>query len=236
MIHRCDIAYRIVEDVVFNEQCKVDVQHVCEEHINIPILHHPPIYGPLKPAYPPPEPAYATPETLYGPPEPVYSHPEPLYAPAELIHVHPEALYAPPEPIHGHPEPTLLKPNHEPPKQITLTSPPEPIFTLSEPNQISEQLHQEQLKSESTFDKSEKLVLLPSELNTFYNTHFSTQPRRMKRDVDSNANPEVIFPQLGGVLLFGEELKSRQRNVENQDSQLSNIVRVYIIALLFSLT
>ena len=55
----------------------------------------------------------------------------------------------------------------------------------------------------------------------------------MKRDVESNANPEVIFPQLGEVLLFGKELESRQENLESQESQLSSIVRVYVFALIF---
>ena len=38
---------------MFNEECQVDVQHICEEHINIPVLH-PPSYLPPPPAYLPP--------------------------------------------------------------------------------------------------------------------------------------------------------------------------------------
>ena len=42
---------------MFNEECQVDVQHICEEHINIPVLH--PEYLPP----PPPPPAYLPPPT-----------------------------------------------------------------------------------------------------------------------------------------------------------------------------
>ena len=37
---RCDIAFRVVQSEVFHDECKVDVQHVCEEHIKVPVVHH----------------------------------------------------------------------------------------------------------------------------------------------------------------------------------------------------
>ena len=36
---RCDTAYRVVEDTLYNEECTVDVKHICEEHINVPTYH-----------------------------------------------------------------------------------------------------------------------------------------------------------------------------------------------------
>ena len=64
---RCDIAYKVVEDIVFNEECSVDVQHLCEEHINIPVVHH------HKPQY-----------DLPTPPPPGLNPPLPLTSPLDL--------------------------------------------------------------------------------------------------------------------------------------------------------
>ena len=40
---RCETEYRIVEDRIYREDCKVDVDHVCEENLSVPQLHYPPI-------------------------------------------------------------------------------------------------------------------------------------------------------------------------------------------------
>ena len=37
---RCDIAFRVVQSEEFHDECQVDVQHVCEEHIKVPVVHH----------------------------------------------------------------------------------------------------------------------------------------------------------------------------------------------------
>ena len=36
---RCEIDYNIVEEKLYKEECKVNVQHICEEHIKVPIPH-----------------------------------------------------------------------------------------------------------------------------------------------------------------------------------------------------
>ena len=33
----CETEYRIVEDTVYQEECNVDIQHVCQEHIKHPL-------------------------------------------------------------------------------------------------------------------------------------------------------------------------------------------------------
>ena len=209
---------------MFNEQCKVDVKHICEEHINIPILHHPPIYEPLKPVYVTPKPTYAPPEHVHGHPEEVLIHSEPLYLPPAPVYGLPEPSHEPIESLYNTPK---LHEYPELPEQVALRSPLEPIFT-------TEKLHH--VQDENNFDKSEKLVLLPSDLNNYYSTHFTNEPRRIKRrDVASATDIEFDLPQLGGVLLFGEELESRQKNLETQEFQLSDIVKVLfhlIVAIL----
>ena len=34
---RCELDYNIVEEKLYKEECKVNVQHICEEHIRVPI-------------------------------------------------------------------------------------------------------------------------------------------------------------------------------------------------------
>ena len=53
---RCETEYKIVEDKIYREECKVDVQHVCEEHLAVPVEHYPPIHDD------------------YGPPDPYHHH------------------------------------------------------------------------------------------------------------------------------------------------------------------
>ena len=51
---RCDIAFRVVQSEVFHDECKVDVQHVCEEHIKVPVVHHEHLLAPPPSYLPPP--------------------------------------------------------------------------------------------------------------------------------------------------------------------------------------
>ena len=85
---RCDTAYRVVEDTLYNEECTVDVKHICEEHINVPTYHmehgysqptdyYPPKYAYYNPSYP-----YMVKQETYGPPpsatgKPNYGPPSP---------------------------------------------------------------------------------------------------------------------------------------------------------------
>ena len=55
---RCDIAFRVVQSEVFHDECKVDVQHVCEEHIKVPVVHHEHLLAPPPSYLPPPSPSY----------------------------------------------------------------------------------------------------------------------------------------------------------------------------------
>lgn len=202
---QCDVAYKVVEEVEYSQECKVDVQHVCEEHIKVPVVHHEyqaPTYGPppppeplIKPSYgpppPPPEPlikpSYGPPEPLikpsYGPPTPAYEPPlpEPLYGPPSTNH--PESLL-PPQPLFQHPDHFIDLPN----------------IPVSHGAKI---------------DKSEKLILHPSS-SLQYRTSFTARQRIIKRESEGG---EVIFPQLGGVLL------SQRQELPEQD-QISDIVKV----------
>lgn len=168
---------------MYNEECKVDVQHVCEEHINVPVVHHeykiPPAYGPpLEPlkAYAPPPPTYdpPAPPTLYGSPPPA-----PLLAPP------PQPLFHPPEHFTDLPNIPTAHHQHKP-----------------------------------LIDKSEKLVLHPSSLH--YSTSFTARHKIIKRESES----QVIFPQLGGVLLVDGVRSQRQEMLSQQQEQISDIVKV----------
>ena len=143
---RCDIAYRVVEKIVNNEECKVDVQHVCEEHIHVPVIHHQhhhpePVYGPPEPLKHP-EPGYGPPEPQkypkegYGLAEPLklpvtgYSQPKPLkqpqtsYGPPTELLEHPDTVYGPPEQSYGPQESAYSQP--EPPQFALVYGPPPP--------------------------------------------------------------------------------------------------------------
>ena len=34
---RCETEYKIIEDKIYREECKVDIQHICEEHVTVPV-------------------------------------------------------------------------------------------------------------------------------------------------------------------------------------------------------
>ena len=38
---RCETEYKIVEDKIYKEECKVDIQHICEEHVTDPVEDYP---------------------------------------------------------------------------------------------------------------------------------------------------------------------------------------------------
>ena len=88
--NRCETIYRVVEDRQYREECKVDVQHVCEHHVPVEVPYEVP-YAVEATTDPPPEPVYSPPNNpgaVYGPPTPpgaVYGPPEP-----------PEQVYNPP--------------------------------------------------------------------------------------------------------------------------------------------
>ena len=65
---RCEVDFNIVEEKLYKEECKVNVQHICEEHIKVPVPY------PVKAPYPGPQPEapYASPH-----PEPVGVTPTP---------------------------------------------------------------------------------------------------------------------------------------------------------------
>ena len=187
---------------MYNEECKVDVQHVCEEHINVPVVHHEYKIPPAEPltAYGPPPPPPLEPLTAYGPPL------EPLKA------------YAPPPPTYDPPAPPTLY--GSPPPAPLLAPPPQPLFHPPEhftdlPN-IPTAHHQHK----PLIDKSEKLVLHPSSLH--YSTSFTARHKIIKRESES----QVIFPQLGGVLLVDGVRSQRQEMLSQQQEQISDIVKV----------
>ena len=211
IIPRCDIAYKVVEDIVFNEECSVDVQHLCEEHINIPVVHHHdsvPHYGPPpslpEPEYgpPPPKPHYgppAAPESHYGPP----SAPESLYGPPST----PEPPYGP-IPPHG-----PFKDNPHPDSLYFPPEVPKPIFSFPKPDHHDPHAHYP--------DKSQKLSV--HDFASIYKTSFSQHSRRIRRQVAGEAESIAIFPQLGGQVLSEEN----SNFLSTQETQLSNIVKVY---------
>ena len=198
---------------MFNEECSVDVQHLCEEHINIPVVHHhdpEPHYGPPlplpEPHYgpPPPKPHYgppppAAPEPHYGPP----SGPErePHYGPPAV----PEPLYGP---THSH-GPFTDKPHPDP-----LYLPPElpkPIFSFPKP--VHHDPH--------FLDKSKTVSV--HDFASIYKTSFSQHFRRIRRQVAGEAESLAIFPQLSGQVLS----EKNSNFLSTQETQLSNIVKVH---------
>ena len=70
--------FNIVTEQHWKEDCTVDVQHICEEQINLPPPYHPP------PPPPPPQPYHPPPPLAdeYGPPPPA---PAPAPLPPPLI-------------------------------------------------------------------------------------------------------------------------------------------------------
>ena len=96
--NRCETIYKVVEDREYREECKVDVQHVCEHHVPVEVPY--PIEAPYAmeaTTNPPPEPLY-NPGSVYGPPippEPVYNPPAPP-APVYNPPIPPEPVYSPP--------------------------------------------------------------------------------------------------------------------------------------------
>ena len=81
MCFRCETEYRVVENKVYNEECKVDVQHICEEHIKVPVQvsYH------IKPDY-------HQPKKNYSIPEPYQPNKQPYHAPTNLNPYHTSAV------------------------------------------------------------------------------------------------------------------------------------------------
>ena len=72
----------MVEDTLYNEECKVDVKHICEEHIKVPTYHSGQEYRQPQAHYPPPDP-YTSPNKIQ---QESYHHPpstteKPTYGP-----------------------------------------------------------------------------------------------------------------------------------------------------------
>ena len=190
---------------MFNEECSVDVQHLCEEHINIPVVHH------HKPHYDPPPPP--PPEPIYGPPPP------PLYEPPPP----PKPLYGPPPP------PPEYGPTPPPPPEYGPPPPPEALYGPPEiPKPIFSLPKLDVTKDHHFLDKSQKLSV-PHDFASIYKTSFSQHSRRIRRQVVGEFPPSseeealAIFPQLGGQVLSEE---TSTNFLTSQETQLSDIVKV----------
>lgn len=69
---RCEIDFNIITEQHYREDCSVDVQHICEEHLQLPLpYHHQPSYHPPPP--PPQPPALSDGYGIPPPPPPPLS-------------------------------------------------------------------------------------------------------------------------------------------------------------------
>ena len=194
----------MVEETVYNEECKVDVQHLCEEHISIPVVHE---YAqhlyqpPPEPAYGPPEPLFNPPHTEYGPPEPLFNPPEPLLTPPNP----PSPHYGPPEPVYG-----------APPQDVDNIL--DPVPNSGHVYNTAEKLSQHQPDLRPHYALPFTRVKRQSQADTMITV--AGQGR--------GAEPPGVFPQLGAVLQVDEFLDLPPEIAINnsQEDQVKNIVKV----------
>ena len=194
----------MVEETVYNEECKVDVQHLCEEHISIPVVHE---YAqhlyqpPPEPAYGPPEPLFNPPHTEYGPPEPLFNPPEPLLTPPNP----PSPHYGPPEPVYG-----------APPQDVDNIL--DPVPNSGHVYNTAEKLSQHQPDLRPHYATPFTRVKRQSQADTMITV--AGQGR--------GAEPPGVFPQLGAVLQVDEFLDLPPEIAINnsQEDQVKNIVKV----------
>ena len=193
-----------MEETVYNEECKVDVQHLCEEHISIPVVHE---YAqhlyqpPPEPAYGPPEPLFNPPHTEYGPPEPLFNPPEPLLTPPNP----PSPHYGPPEPVYG-----------APPQDVDNIL--DPVPNSGHVYNTAEKLSQHQPDLHPHYATPFTRVKRQSQADTMITV--AGQGR--------GAEPPGVFPQLGAVLQVDEFLDLPPEIAINnsQEDQVKNIVKV----------
>ena len=70
---RCSLEYKIVPEHKYEEDCKVDVEHICEDYLHIPVK--PPAYGHQHHEPHPPEPQHHVPHEGHHPPHGDYQVP-----------------------------------------------------------------------------------------------------------------------------------------------------------------
>ena len=95
--NRCETLYKVVEDKEYREECKVDVQHVCEHHVPIEVPYPVEVPYHVEATADPPEPPYRQPEPQYGPPNPPMHKNRPTETPHSPLYV-PYSSPSPPAP------------------------------------------------------------------------------------------------------------------------------------------
>ena len=144
-VNKCETLFKTVEDTEYREECAVDVQHLCEHHVPVPVpvevpypvqhvqddyavphepINEEPLQRPIIGPQLPPDKLYSGPVAA-APPPPAASPPIIPYPPASSIPTSkPERSYLPPPSAHDQ----IISPSTSE-AQLSLSSlPQEPLF------------------------------------------------------------------------------------------------------------